>query len=378
MRIIFINYYLYEFSSGVHIHFIANELTRMGHECTVVLPEVKNTTHFGLPEYTFRNHREFIAELSAGHYGQDTILHAWTTRKTARIPTQTAARALGASYFVHLEDNENHIMDVYLRKHGSTTAVTEWARQTAIAQRDFLAGSSGATVLMDKLAEFVPQNVPVKLIWPACEREFFQIPQAPDIRMRERLGIQENTAVIVYPGNVHDSNRGRVAALYRALPLVSAAGHDIRLIRCSGVDRETPADLAEIVARYVLPIPNIPSRNLPQWLRMADLLVQPGLPDAFDDYRFPSKLPLFLASGRPVVLARTNLGRFLSDGENCLLLEDNTPQAIASRIVWLLEHPEESARIGHNGRKFAARNFSWSNTAKTLLAFYEEYGKKIS
>ena len=45
--------------------------------------------------------------------------------------------------------------------------------------------------------------------------------------------------------------------------------------------------------------------------RSADALVQPGGPDAFNDYRFPSKLPDFLASGKPVVLPATNIGRYL-------------------------------------------------------------------
>ena len=35
-------------------------------------------------------------------------------------------------------------------------------------------------------------------------------------------------------------------------------------------------------------------------LCLADVLIQPGRPDPFNDLRFPSKLPEFFAMGKPV------------------------------------------------------------------------------
>ena len=52
MQIVFINYGKYCVSSGVHIHFIANVLRDMGHDCTVVLPTVEDSCYFGTPDYT--------------------------------------------------------------------------------------------------------------------------------------------------------------------------------------------------------------------------------------------------------------------------------------------------------------------------------------
>lgn len=385
MQIVFINYYKYIVSSGVHIHFIANELTRMGHECTVVLPEVENTDIFGVPEYSFNSVGEFVQGIKDGRYSPDTIFHAWTPRESTRIPTQLAAKTLGARYFVHLEDNERRILEAHAQKpfrellmDAAQGAQFTYAISHPIFHQTFLAEAAGVSVLMDRLAEFVPPGVPSQLIWPACEKDFFRMLPQPDLRLRQRLGIPENAAVIVYPGNVHKANVDTVSQLYRALPLVEAAGHDIRLVRCAGHDNLVARDVMEFLPRYVVAKPDLPSKKLPEWIGMADVLVQPGAPDDFDEYRFPSKLPMFLASGRPVALARTNIGRFLEDGENCLILEENTAQAIADKIVWLLEHPSEAAAIGHNGRKFAAQNFNWTKTAKTLLDFYAANGGKSS
>ena len=62
------------------------------------------------------------------------------------------------------------------------------------------------------------------------------------------------------------------------------------------------------------------------------MLVQPGRPDAFNDYRFPSKLPEFLASGRPVMLPRTNIGLHLEDGVEALLLGHGDADEIADKV----------------------------------------------
>lgn len=375
MRIVFINYYEYRVSSGVHIHFLANELTRLGHECTVVLPRVANIETFGAPEYSFSDTAGFETDIRNGRYTADTVFHAWTPRDAARLPTLLASRTTGAPYFVHMEDNERNVLASHLGR-----PFEELARAAArgeaipgnlhpVLHQTFLEEAAGVTLLMDRLAEFVPASVPTQLIWPACEREFFQIPTTPNLRLRRRLGIEDDCSVIVYPGNVHHANCATVNNLYLALPLLEAAGHKIRLVRCAGRDSAV-RDLPDLAGRYVIAQPELPSKKLPEWIAMADVLVQPGAPDAFDEYRFPSKLPLFLASGRPVVLARTNLGRFLDDGENCLILAQNTPEGIAAKVDWLLRHRGEAARIGHNGRKFAAANFNWGKSAKTLLDFY--------
>ena len=52
-------------------------------------------------------------------------------------------------------------------------------------------------------------------------------------------------------------------------------------------------------------------REIPGYLALADAFVQPGAADDFNRYRLPSKLPEFLAMGRPVVLPDCNIGHDL-------------------------------------------------------------------
>jgi glycosyltransferase involved in cell wall biosynthesis len=129
--------------------------------------------------------------------------------------------------------------------------------------------------------------------------------------------------------------------------------------------------LAEKMKEVVIELGVRPRSELPSILSLADVLVQPGGPDAFNDYRFPSKLPEFLASGRPVMLPRTNIGRHLQDEAECILLEQGDALEIARKLEPLLLDEGRRRRIGAAGRAFALEQLSWPKAARDLLTFYE-------
>src|SRR5205823_11975663 len=83
------------------------------------------------------------------------------------------------------------------------------------------------------------------------------------------------------------------------------------------------------------------------------------------------KLPEFFATGRPVVLPATNLGRFLADGEECILLRRGDALEIARAVARLLDDDELRLRLGQAARAFAERSFSWPASAQKLKGFYE-------
>ncbi len=378
MHITFINYGVFCVSSGVHMHFIANEFIRMGHACTIVVPEVRDSEYFGKHLYELVDYITFLKDAAAGKYPQDTVLHAWTPRENVRQVTQAAAGLLGVPYVVHLEDNERRLLESKFHKPFSELVqiyrkepFPAEALSHPVLHQIFLAEAAGVSILMDTLGEFVPKDVPTQLIWPSCEEVFFQLPVRRSEELRRQFQIPEDVSVIVYPGNIHYANAGTIVSLYQALPLMEARGHKVLVLRCSGTDYVMfNGSINDIRDKYVRFFPESGPTQLPMFLRLADVLVQPGKPDDFDNYRFPSKLPLFLASGRPVVLAKANVGRFLTDGQNCLLLRSNTPEHIADRVVELLGNPELAGRIGQGGREFAREHFNWSATAQTLLIFY--------
>lgn len=115
----------------------------------------------------------------------------------------------------------------------------------------------------------------------------------------------------------------------------------------------------------------LPRNDLPGILAMADVLVQPGCSDPFNDYRFPSKLPEALISGIPIILPYSNLGRILKDKEQALVSLDHSIDGLVKQITYLYEFPEERMAIGRNGKTFCREHLSWERAGRIIHDFYK-------
>ena len=104
-------------------------------------------------------------------------------------------------------------------------------------------------------------------------------------------------------------------------------------------------------------------------LEAADLFIQPGRAGPFNDYRLPSKLPEFLATGRPVILPATNVGRRLRHGIDAMLLRDGTAEEIAGHAEAVLDNPELAQRLSANARRFAAATYDRDRQVEKLERF---------
>jgi glycosyltransferase involved in cell wall biosynthesis len=242
--------------------------------------------------------------------------------------------------------------------------------------REFLARADGYTCIIESLLDFKPASVPGHVIRPACEPEFFDLPQAAQAVEKARWGIAPESPVLFYPGGVHENNAKEVFDLYAALGLLRRSGVPARMIKFGRYLEDFSQLLGErgLDEGLVDLTDKLSSAELPEVMRAADFLVQPGEDNPFNHYRFPCKLPMFLASARPVMLPESNLGYLLEHGKNCLLLRDaSDPQAeICAFLKRLIENPRFASDLGTAGREFAREHFSWDKTAARLLPFYRE------
>lgn len=110
--------------------------------------------------------------------------------------------------------------------------------------------------------------------------------------------------------------------------------------------------------------------EIPRVLNAADVLIQPGQDDDFNAFRLPSKLPEFMAMGKPVILPRTNLGRFLAEGDCAIVLQTSCVHELAACAQALFEGPELRAHLGAAAINFARKHFSWSNSGKWIELFH--------
>ncbi|MEH1966221.1 MULTISPECIES: glycosyltransferase family 4 protein [unclassified Nostoc] len=113
-------------------------------------------------------------------------------------------------------------------------------------------------------------------------------------------------------------------------------------------------------ADNVLLLPLQPREKLPEMLAASDvgLIVQKRNVISFN---MPSKIPLLLASGRPIVgsvPATGTAAKAIQLSGGGIIVEPESPDAIAAAVYDLYANPTLGARLGNTGRQFAEENYS--------------------
>jgi len=383
MNVLFVSYSHLDSNSGIHVFNLANRLIEAGHHCAVCVPDE--------PEATNRVGRPLFRTIVAGQLDKRPalfpdgrsadIVHAWTPRELVRHTTERIVARSRCPYVVHMEDNEEHLTEIAMGRIAETFAVAsrdELDRSIPLhlshptRYKDFIAGASGLTALIEPLLFFKPSSLPGRVIWPAYDDQLNWSPD-PDLRFREEIGTCTTDYVVVYTGNVHQANSSEVASLYIAIAILNRVGLSTKLVR-TGVNY-VPLfdDLDEKeIGKFCINLGFRPRSEVPRVLSIADALVQPGRAGPFNDFRFPSKLPEYFASGKPVLIPDTNLARYVEDGVQCIVLREGNASEIATVLRNLLPDIERRRTLGRNARKFAQANFSWRKSAEILISFYRE------
>ena len=283
---------------------------------------------------------------------------------------------------VHLEDEEAHLTAAFSGVAWtdlSAMTETQAAKRVPVAFSQprsadrFLRTALGITVIIETLATLTPPDRPVHLLEPGVDGALFapDLPKDRETALRSDLGLAASTRLIVYHGNGHATNHREMFSLYTAVLILRRRGFDVKLLRF-GIDHGPPLDLSypDMAAEVSLERGFVDRSVLIDHLKLADLYVQPGSPGAFNDFRLPSKLPEFLALGRPVILPRSNLGLRLAHGEQAFVLDRADGESIAGAAARILSDPDLAERLGRDGRRFALETFDWSRNARALARFY--------
>jgi len=383
VNLLFVNYGDFTSNSLNHIGAFANRLTLLGHACVVAVPD-------GLETLAVVPNPLFTAATFARLLGAEPVfpdrrpadvVHAWTPRENVREATLAYLRhAPSAALVIHLEDNEVHLMESYareqvvsLRLRSDEELATRLSPRLShpIRYRNFLRLAHGVTVITDRLRELVPPGRPVRRLLPGLDPALHQ-PLPADPALRAELGLQPGEKVLVYTGSTTFANLADVRTLLLAVRRINERGTPCRLIRTGLNPPDLARELAAIGGGHVLDLGFVAKARLAPLLALADVLVQPGAPDAFNDFRLPSKVPEFLCAGRPVLLPRANLAREMEDGRHALCLETGSAEEIAEQCLRVLGDAELAARLGAGALEFARAHFDLVANTNGLLDFYAE------
>lgn len=357
MKILFALYHDFTANSALHVAQLASELTALGQDCTVAVPNGKETAGV-VPRRDFA-----VLEFPEALNRHWDIVHAWTPREVVRSFCAELRRRSPFRQIVHLEDNETYLL---ARMAGRSDEPVPDGMAHPQRSREFLEQADGVTVVIDRLTEFAPAGIPALEISPSCDRRLFT-GQPRNEELRRQLRIAPETVVLAYTGNVHAANAAEVRSLYLASALLNREGAPTVLIR-SGKDY-VPA-LEDVLRHSAVELGRVDYSEIPGILAAADFLVQPGRPGNFNDYRLPSKLPEFFSAGRPVILPATNLGLRVRHGEEAWVLPQADAVSIVEAIYFLRREPELCRRLSEGGRKFFEQRLDWAASARKVLEFY--------
>jgi len=383
-KIVFVSYGSFDCNSAGHIFGFANALVVKGYSVAVCgTGSTAAAYSFGTPAFEFFTVDDFVRQPEAivgfdGEFEPDrTLILCWTPREAVRKAVAPFVARHGIRYLVHLEDNEEHLARLRpaharrwgFRRRGVPDGASDPSKLGA-----FLAGAAGVTVITERLLETVAGGLPAIVLEPGVDLATFGSPLVPLRRstIRRGIGVPDKAPMLVYPGNVHRANVEEIGILYDAVGLLRRRGREVVLVR-TGTDHIRSTEFSRKgKAAGVVALGQVARPFLIDLLKCADLYVQPGAPGPFNDFRLPSKLPEFMAVGRPIVLPAANVGLRLRDGEEALLLHAGTAEEIAAAIETILADPGLAPRLGVSARAFAERNFDWRTQSDKLEAFLRQ------
>lgn len=382
MNILFVLYGDFSSNSANPLVLYARELHSLGHSCAVAVPSKLETVHQHA-NLSFRPMRygDVLAEPeSVFPDGRPAdIIHAWTPRETVRRFVTSYMARRPTPLLIYLEDNE---LWISCRDLGFEGEMLFQQPERYISERlpdalshpfqydSFIGLADAAVVIQDKLNIEVPPWVHCETVMPGVDLEFFS-PRAADPLLRKQYGVAGNEKVIVYHGGMNGFTKPAMETLCRAVGLINRQGHSCRLLRAGPFALDFIDQLPLDAAAAISDLGLLPRGELPNLLALADVFVQPGKIDPFEDLRLPGKLPEFLAMGCPVILPDVNIAHLFRDGLDAVIMRTGSAEEIAAKCIGLFSDPQQASMIGRAGRQFAEKYFDLRSQARRLEDVYK-------
>jgi glycosyltransferase involved in cell wall biosynthesis len=217
------------------------------------------------------------------------------------------------------------------------------------------------------------------------ESDVFIVRNGPDLRTFRPVPpnptLKHGKAFLVgYVGNM-GSQEGLDILLDAALELKRQGRRDIHLTCIGGgpglaslrkmIQDKDLGDIVEFTGR-------ISDAELLEILSTADVCVNPDRPCEMNSMSTMIKIMEYMALGKPIVQFEGVEGRFSAQGSSLYCAGDgDIALDFAEKIMWLLDRPEERARMGELGRRRVEEQLAWEHSVPNLLGAYERAFSKM-
>jgi len=366
MNILFVHHGAITANSMNHIGPFADELDKQGHQTIVAVPELDPTLKFfPYPRIKLLPFSELLENPNRFDGSPPDIVHAWTPREIVRQFCEQLWQRIESRWVIHLEDDESAVRDA-----------TEMSREDLLHRTDPLHGpwfmelADGYTLILDRLSRDLPAEKLFHTLYPGFDLQAYRRNPEGELS-RKTFSIPEDFKIIAYPGASSGANSEDLIDLFTAVHLLNEHGTPCILLKTGFPDIRIRKQLPPGAQNWIRDVGYLPREQMWRVIELADVVVQPGRLNDYNEYRLPSKLPDFLCLGKPLVTSITNLGRKLVDGEEALILQESSPEEIAARCQELFSNPDLARTIAQAGKIKGREWFNLSKNTESLIKYYE-------
>lgn len=414
MNIALVSYMGYDGPGVMHAHCFANCLADRGHDVLFLLNGEQETgelmaepPRYRLQQVGFKGGlldartREVVDRHDAD------IIHLWTPRHLpARVGLEAWA-ATGGRLLIHYEDDEEFILRHFggnerfgcddlglyrffwqrrpdpeaLYEH-ATAMDLEFLRQTMLEPDAWSWLHPVVSPVVEKLAEaytsislayrddvLSKRDQPVEILYPGVDMERFSS-TGRSTELRRELGLADRT-VLLYSGaiaTIHD-----FTSYVNALPALCAEYPEVVVVQ---VGRNHIPELMSHKVRdlrledHLLLTGSVPHHRMPEYLALADAYLAPVRADDFNAHRLPSKIPEYMAMGRPMLVVDHGFGVELDDPSEVVKVSGDDPEEVERGLRELLSRRSHWQSMGEAAKDKARRLFDWGRNTEKLLELY--------
>ncbi len=365
MNILFVHYGTFSSNSMNHIGPFAAELKKQGHNVAITLPAIDPTFgYFPYPEIPVFTFEDFLGNPHRFEGRGPNIIHAWTPREIVRQFVESLQQIVHARCIIHLEDDEDSI-----RPQEPLSGDGALHRTDPNHGSWFMESADGFTTIIDSLIEDIPRGIPYHVLSPGFDQIAAQINPEPAFS-KAIFGIPEHYKVITYPGGASGPNGEDLIDLFEAVNLLNEHGTPTILLKTGFPDLTLRSQLPANAKNWIRDVGFLKRNQVWCLIELADIVVQPGRINAYNEKRLPSKLPDFFCLGKPVITTRANIGKSLINEEQALILHDSRPEEIAAKCQRLLSDDNLRTKIANEGKKLGNNRFNLTKNTQKLSDFY--------
>lgn len=226
--------------------------------------------------------------------------------------------------------------------------------------------SHGMKVDLLKYVQSYPENQ--ILVAPnGIDPNVFDDPAINKNHARDLLGLPMEKHIILYTGHLY-TWKG-VDILAESAEYIKA--DNISFYFVGGTEADRVSFRNKYPNNNIILIPFQSRNKVALWLKAADILILPNIPNNALSERHTSPIKMFeyMASGTPIVASNLPSLKEILNDQTCIFFEPGNARDLSKTITKLLTSNELRQSLAAMA-KLKAKNFTWSNRAQTITSHF--------